>query len=209
MAQLYESKSDHCPKSSRGGYAGPRTRCDMEIRVGRPRARRAFSWPKTCCWSRRRNGPVQGGNARMIRPSTQMFRAKPPARRSLTVTVVCRDPSTIQGLEVYLARRVTCCVALALAQASKQSMASDCVVLYPDGFPARSAQRFANRLVDSPTVSLVVIVSAIPAEYQSLGRARSLSNRLIVLSAPAWPWTIFATIESSLPTLRREPSRLC
>ncbi|HET7544138.1 MAG TPA: hypothetical protein VFK05_29905 [Polyangiaceae bacterium] len=96
----------------------------------------------------------------------------------------------------------------AIGHLSKALLASDCIVLYPDGFPVRPAQRLAMDLINCPTVSLVIIVTT-QTKYQELNRARTLSNRLIVLSPPAWPWTLFATIQSSLPSLHRETSRLC
>jgi len=138
-----------------------------------------------------------------------MFKAKPPNRRSLTVTAICRDASTLEALRSYLDRRVSYRAVVALSQATREPMASDCVLLYPDEFPSRSVQRLAKRLISNPTVSLVIIVTASPpSEYQTLDRARGSSNRLIVLSLPVWPWTLFATIESSLPSFRREGARL-
>ena len=125
------------------------------------------------------------------------------------VTAICNDISTLEGLGGYMNRRVTYRSVLAVSEASKVSMSSDCVVLYPDGFPARAAQRLARDLINCPTVSLVIIVTAWPNEYQALDRTRTANNRLIMLSPPAWPWTLFATIQSSLPSLRREASRLC
>jgi len=138
-----------------------------------------------------------------------MFKARPENRRSLTVTVICNDASTLEGVGGYLSRRVTYRSVQAIGQANKESMASDCVVLYPDGFPARAVQRLAGHLASCPTVSLVIIATALPTEYQILDRGRTTTNRLIVLSLPAWPWTLFAAIESSLPRIRREASRLC
>ncbi|HEY0465786.1 MAG TPA: hypothetical protein VGC79_16345 [Polyangiaceae bacterium] len=138
-----------------------------------------------------------------------MFRAKPETRRNLTVTAICSDAATLDGLEGYLNRRVSFRCFRAIHRAGKESMAADCVVLYPDGFPPRAVQRLAKNLTSAPTVSLVIIVTARPAEYQALDRARTANSRLIVLSLPAWPWTLFATIQSSLPSLRREASRLC
>jgi hypothetical protein len=138
-----------------------------------------------------------------------MFHPSPPTRRSLTVTVVSRDIATIDNLERYLFRRVWYRAALGLAEASRESLASDCVVLYPDGFSKSEAQRFARRLTFSPTVSLVIIVTAFPARFSLLACTQSASNRLIVLSQPTWPWTLFATIESSLPSPRRKSSRPC
>lgn len=138
-----------------------------------------------------------------------MFRAKPETRRSLTVTAICNDASILEGLGRYLNRRVSYHSVLEMRQATRASMASDCVVFYPDGFPARAVQRLSRDLVSCPTVSLVIIVSARPNEYQALDRALTASNRVIVLSPPVWPWTLFATIQSSLPSLRCEASRLC
>ena len=125
------------------------------------------------------------------------------------MTAICNDTSTVDGLEGYLKRRVSYHSVLEIGQASQASMASDCVVLYPDGYPARAVRQLARDLINSPTVSLVIIVTARPIEYQALDRARTANSRLIVLSPPAWPWTLFATIQSSLPSLRRESSRMC
>jgi len=143
-----------------------------------------------------------------------MFNAKPATRRSLSVTAISHNAATIEGLGRYLRRRVTFRAALASEEPSEESLRSDCVVLYPDGLPARAAQRLARRLIGSPTVSLVIVVTALPAaERQALVGSRSyvpLSiNRLIFLPLPAWPWTIFATIESSLPSRDRAASRFC
>ena len=139
-----------------------------------------------------------------------MFNAKPATRRSLSVTAVSRDAATIEGLGCYLRRRVAFRAALASEEPSDESLRSDCVVLYPDGLPSRAAQRLARRLIGSPTVSLVIIVTALPvAEYQTLVGSRSSNNRLIFLPTPAWPWTVYATIESSLSGPYRAASRLC
>ena len=89
-------------------------------------------------------------------------------------------------------------------------MRSDCVIFYPDGLPLRSAQRVARRLISSPIVSLVIIATDLPAaDRQMLVGSRGASNRLIFLPMPAWPWTVFATIESSLPGRYRAASHLC
>ena len=139
-----------------------------------------------------------------------MFNAKPATRRSLSVTAISHNAATIEGLGRYLRRRVTFRAALASEEPSEESLRSDCVVLYPDGLPARAAQRLARRLIGSPTVSLVIVVTALPAaERQALVGSRSSINRLIFLPLPAWPWTIFATIESSLPSRDRAASRFC
>lgn len=138
-----------------------------------------------------------------------MFQARRLVRRNLTVTLVCPDADVISGLERYLRYRVSCRVVLALAQASVDPMVSDCVVLYPDGFPVHPVQRFAARLIRSPTVPLVIIVTESPEHFGSIDRGRRENNRLILFSPPAWPWTLFATIESSLPSPRREASQLC
>jgi len=138
-----------------------------------------------------------------------MFRAKPETRRSLTVTAICSDAATLEGLGGYLDRRVSYRSILEIGQASEASLATDCVVLYPDGFPTRGVRHLVGRLVSSPTVSLVIVVTARPNEYQSLDRALTANSSLIVLSSPAWPWTLFATIQSSLPSPRARASRLC
>ena len=137
-----------------------------------------------------------------------MFKSRSEARRSLTVTAICSDAATLEGLAGYLHRRVAYRAVLTLGRANEESMASDCVLLYPDGFPARPAQRLAKRLISCATVSLVVIVTAQPSEYEVLERDRTTSSRLMVLSPPAWPWTLFAAIESSFPSVHREASRL-
>ncbi|HYQ42165.1 MAG TPA: hypothetical protein VER11_09355 [Polyangiaceae bacterium] len=125
------------------------------------------------------------------------------------MTAIGNDAATLEGLGGYLNRRVAYRSVRALREASAAAMASDCVVLYPDGFPARAVQRLARDLINCPTVSLVILVTAQPDIYQGIDRSRTANNRLIVLQPPAWPWTLFATIQSSLPSLRREVSRLC
>ena len=139
-----------------------------------------------------------------------MFNAKPAAMRNLSVTGIAMDPGTLEGLGHYLRRRVAYRGVFAADEPSEESMRSDCVVLYPDGLPLRAAQRLARRLISCPTVSLVIIVTALPAaERQTLVGSRSASNCLIFLPIPAWPWTVFATIESSLPGRYRAASQQC
>jgi hypothetical protein len=138
-----------------------------------------------------------------------MFRQRPETRRSLTVTAISSDAATLEGLGGYLNRRVTYRPVFTIREASKASLASDCVVLYPDAFPAREVQNLARRLIGYPTVSLAIIVTARPYEYQALDRGQTATNRLVVLSPPVWPWTLFATIQSSFPILRGEAWRLC
>jgi hypothetical protein len=139
-----------------------------------------------------------------------MFNAKPATKRSLNVTVIGHDMATIEGLGGYLRRRVAFRAALASEEPSEQTMRSDCVVLYLDELSRRSAQRLASRLISCPTVSLVIIVTSLSAgECRALVGSRSSSNRLIFLPRPAWPSTVFATIESGLPGRYRAASQLC
>ena len=140
----------------------------------------------------------------------RMFNTKPATKRSLSITAISSDAATIEGLGHYLRRRVAFRAAFAPEEPSEETLRSDCVVLYPDGIPARSAQRLARRLISSPTVSLVIIVTGLSAtECQVLVGSRSSINRLIFLPLTIWPWTIFAAIESTLPSLHRSASRFC
>ena len=108
-----------------------------------------------------------------------MFNAKPATKRSLNVTVIGHDLATIEGLGGYLRRRFAFRAVLASEEPSEEAMRSDCVVLYPDELPRRSAQRLARRLISCPTVSLAIIVTALPAaERRTLVGSRSSSNRL-------------------------------
>lgn len=139
-----------------------------------------------------------------------MFNAKPATMRNLSVTAISSNAATLEGLGSYLRRRVAFRGALTAEEPSEETMRSDCVIFYPDGVAPRAAQRLARRLISSPTVSLVILVTALPlADCEVLVGTRSANNRLIVLPAPAWPWTVFATLESSLPGRYRVASQLC
>lgn len=139
-----------------------------------------------------------------------MFNPKPATMRNLSITAISSDVATLEGLGSYLKRRVAYRGALAAEEPAEETMRSDCVIFYTDGVPPRAAQRLARRLISSPTVSLVILVTALsPKDCEALIGARSTSNRLIVLPAPAWPWTVFATVESSLPGKSRSVAQLC
>jgi hypothetical protein len=138
-----------------------------------------------------------------------MFRISLPKCRSLTVTAVANDLATLEGLGVYLTRRVSFRAVDGLTQAFVLSAASDVVLFYPDGFPTGVVQKFARRLLGNATLSLVILATRRPDAFLPLASSRAFAHKVIVLPAPAWPWELFATIHSSLPAFRRSAQRLC
>ena len=138
-----------------------------------------------------------------------MFRLSFPKRRSLTVTVVAEDRSTLDSIGHYLKRHVTFLAVPTLEDAFVKSAASDAIVFYPDGFATVAVRRFVHRLLGHATLSLVIIVTAHPQRFAGLDFLRAATNKFIVLSEPAWPWELFATIHSSLPRFRRMDSSPC
>jgi hypothetical protein len=115
----------------------------------------------------------------------------------------------VDGLARYLNPRGTFRAVLALPKAARNAMASDAVILYPDDFAAAGVLDLAVRLLNRKSVSLLIIVTANPARFRALERSRQATSKLVVLSKPAWPWTLLATIESTLQHARREGSRSC
>jgi hypothetical protein len=96
-----------------------------------------------------------------------------------------------------------------LEDAFATSAASDAVVFYPDGFATSAVRRFIRRLIGNATLSLVIIVTWHPERFAALDYMPAATNKFIVLSEPAWPWELFATIQSSLPRFRRVDSSTC
>jgi hypothetical protein len=137
-----------------------------------------------------------------------MFRIQ-PKRRSLIVTVVAEDRSILHSVGHYLSRHVTSFAAPTLDDALMKSAASDAVVFFPDGFTDAAVLHIVRRLMRNATLSLVIIVSAHPESFAGLDFLRAATNKFIVLSAPAWPWDLLATIHSSLPRFGRAASSPC
>jgi hypothetical protein len=129
-----------------------------------------------------------------------MFRLSLPKRRSLTVSAVASDLPTLDGIGRYLDRRVSFRVL---------SAASDVVLFYPDGFPMSHVQNFVRRLLGNATLSLVIVVTTRADLFLPLARSRTSADKFIVLPMPAWPWELFATIQSSLPGFHRDDRGLC
>jgi hypothetical protein len=138
-----------------------------------------------------------------------MFRVSFPKRRSLAVTVVAEDRCTLHSIGHYLNRHLTFFAVPTLEDAFTKSAASDAVVFYPDRFPNAAVQRFIRRLIGNATLSLVIIVTAHPERFVGLDYLRVAMNKFIVLSEPAWPWELLATIHSTLPGFRRLDSSPC
>jgi hypothetical protein len=138
-----------------------------------------------------------------------MFRLASSNRRSITVMLVSQDLSTIDRTERYMRRRVSFRAVWALDEALTKAAASDAVVFYPDGFPPRAVRTFVQRLAASATLSLVIVVTRHPEQFRDLEHPNAMANRAIVLSEPAWPWEIYATIHSSLPGFSRSGSGPC
>lgn len=138
-----------------------------------------------------------------------MFQLSLPQRRSLTISAVADDLATLEGLQRYLQPRVSFRAVPALKKAFASLAASDAVVFYPDGFSTRGVQRFVRQLLDNATVAVVIIVTACPEQFRGLSDASATADRFIVLSRPAWPWELFATIQATLPRPRREDAHPC
>ena len=138
-----------------------------------------------------------------------MFRLSLPKRRSLTVSAVASDLPTLDGIGRYLDRRVSFRAIHGLSQAFVLSAASDVVLFYPDGFPMSHVQNFVRRLLGNATLSLVIVVTTRADLFLPLARSRTSADKFIVLPTPAWPWELFATIQSSLPGFHRDDRGLC
>jgi len=138
-----------------------------------------------------------------------MFRLSFPKRRSLTLTVVAEDRSILHSIGHYLNRHVTCFAVPTLEDAFTMSAASDAIVFYPDGFATAAVRRFIQRLIGNATLSLVIIVTWHKERFAALDYMPAATNNFIVLSEPAWPWELFATIQSSLPRFRGVDSSVC
>jgi hypothetical protein len=136
-----------------------------------------------------------------------MFHLKFPKRRSVTITAVAEDVDTLESLAHYLRRRVSFNSARDLDHAFTTSAASDVVLFYPDGFSVPEVYEFALRVLGNTTLSLVVVVTGHPERFNVLLQASVMVNRLIVLAKPAWPWELFATIQSGLPSFGRQSVR--
>lgn len=138
-----------------------------------------------------------------------MFRLNLSTRRSLTVTTVADDMTTLESLGRYLQRRVSFRAAPDLETAFASLAASDAVVFYPDGYAQRGVQSFVSRLISNTTLSLVIVVTKDPERFRALSQSRTTASQFIVLSQPAWPWELFATIAAGFPYVQHEDARSC
>ena len=138
-----------------------------------------------------------------------MFQSNFPTRRSLTVTTIADDISTLEGLERYLHARVSFRAVTELEGAVASVAASDAVVLYPDGFAPNAVQHFVRHLIGNTSLSLVIVVTGQPERFRALSDSRATANRFIVLLRPVWPWELLATIQAGLPYPGREHARSC
>jgi len=138
-----------------------------------------------------------------------MFRIGLPKRRGLTVTGVTGDAGTLASMVQYFKGRVSFRAVPDLSQAFRVSASSDAVVFYPDEFEQKMGLRFLLMSIGNATLSLIVVVTSDPGQFQAVAYSRGAVDKCIVLSKPIWPWELLATIQAGVPGYRRGTSRLC
>jgi hypothetical protein len=122
-------------------------------------------------------------------------RGSPPSAK--TITIVCANPETLDGLEGYLrsvgfaahgSRRLDDCVA-------RTNGATIAVLLFPDDFAWEAVIATLAELAATRSKALRVLVTSSPKTYQRLldGPAKA-----VVIARPVWGWTILDTIRAHL-----------
>jgi DNA-binding response OmpR family regulator len=126
-----------------------------------------------------------------MRPLAQRG-AKPPVH----VTIVADNPETLDGLEGYL-RRVGLAVRgtrqiLACEWVAQESAA---VVLFPDDFEHLDVARALDQLQHGRGLVAVIVVTGNPERFEATAGAGASAP--LILTKPAWGWTILDTIRAS------------
>jgi len=115
-------------------------------------------------------------------------------RERLHVTVVSTNPETLDGLRAYLKSAdvdVRCCRALDVASAD---VCASCraIVLFPDDFPWDNVLSALRDLRDRRPDIQAVLVTRSPKQFHRV--AESAPTSLVIVTKPAWGWTILDAI---------------
>lgn len=136
--------------------------------------------------SHRNSGPTfAGGLSRMATGSST---------EAPQVTIIARNPATIDGLHAYLSRA-------GLALQSTRELQDAClvspeataVVVFPDDFDMKDVLASVTWLRRARPLLLVLIVSSTPQHYRLAAPAGSAQS-LLVLPKPAFGWAILDAI---------------
>jgi DNA-binding NtrC family response regulator len=126
--------------------------------------------------------------------------SSPPKNPQLSVTLVAKNASTLEGLENYLRgvgvwANSTRSIERLLEMTPPSSAA---VIVFPDEFQAAAvASVLATAKKQRPDV-LVVVITNEPSRFDKLAGGVGASEGLLVMAKPVWAWTILDAIRARL-----------
>jgi hypothetical protein len=118
----------------------------------------------------------------------------------LAATIVSANSETLDGLHAYLTSadvQARCCRALDVASA-EVGAGCTAVVLFPDDFPRDSVVRALRNLRDRHPDVHTILVTRFPKQFQRL--SDDAPRSLVIVTKPAWGWTILDAIHGRLDT---------
>jgi hypothetical protein len=123
-----------------------------------------------------------------------------PKNRHLSVTLVAKNPSTLEGLENYLQgvgvfANSTRSIEHLLDTTPPSTAAA---IVFPDEFQAAAViSALATAKKQRPDV-LVVVITNEPSRFDKLAGGVGASEGLLVMAKPVWAWTILDAIRARL-----------
>lgn len=124
----------------------------------------------------------------------------PPKNRHLSVTLVAKNPSTLEGLETYLQgvgvlANGTRSIERLLEMTPPSTAAA---IVFPDEFQAAAVISALETAKKQRPDVLVVVITNDPSRFDKLAGGADESGRLLVIAKPVWAWTILDAIRAQL-----------
>jgi hypothetical protein len=126
-----------------------------------------------------------------------------PNPQQLLVTVVSKNPSTLQGLDAYLrsagVSTTTTGAIERLVEMTPPSAAA--VILFPDEYSSQSAIDALTALRKARPDLLAVIVTHEPHRFQTPTGNEAAAASPLVMPKPVWAWTILDAVRARLDSV--------
>jgi hypothetical protein len=117
----------------------------------------------------------------------------------MSVTIVAKNPETLDGLQAYLRDAgVGVHGTRFIEQAFELASSSGAIVIFPDDFDRATVVSMLTKLRAAKPTLLQLVVTRDPRGFEHLRAA----SELLVVAKPAWGWTILDAIRTRLA---REP----
>ena len=132
--------------------------------------------------------------------------SSPPKNQDLSVTLVAKNPSTIEGLENYLhgagvLARSTRSIESLLEMTPPSTAAA---IVFPDEFQSAAVITTLKTAKKQRPDVLVVVITHEPSRFDKLAGGAEGSGRLLVMAKPVWAWTILDAIRARLDEAKGE-----